>query len=384
MQHFDLLRNIQDKALIFAGGSAINALNSADIQPHFGAGIDPNAEQSERYKKNTAFEVPFLYRNRLFHDAFKIVHGPRLYITGSGGYDIARWFEEKFEIATNPEGEDLDEGFNIANFCIAIAHALGCDPIICVGMDLAFTEMHVYSKGVIEKTAVTKKQILEGLDLDSTAIMRPDIFGNQVYTLWKWIEESYWISSFAKNNPNMTFINATEGGIGFPGIPNVPLAETIKTYLTRNYDLVSRLHCEIQNNAMPQITADGLVEAEKELRDSLVRSQAHLQVLLEETNSVIEQIKKNKIVPSTLQSGKAALSEIELSEEPGYNYVLEVFNIVYSKILNAELQSLQAAHEQPEWQTTMDKLALNCRRLTFLHNVAAANVAFIEQALEQV
>ena len=49
------------------------------MQPHFAAGIDPNSAQYDRLSTNTAFEVPFFYRNRLFHQAFKTIHGPRLY-----------------------------------------------------------------------------------------------------------------------------------------------------------------------------------------------------------------------------------------------------------------------------------------------------------------
>ena len=142
-KNLPLLGTLLDRALIFAGGSALNVLNAANIQPHFGAGIDPNAMQYERLNSNQSYELPFFYRNRMFHKAFKMIHGPRLYITGSGGYDTAEYFEKKFKI----EEEFLDEGHNVVNFCVEIANAMGCDPIIFVGMDLALQECRNMLRG---------------------------------------------------------------------------------------------------------------------------------------------------------------------------------------------------------------------------------------------
>ena len=45
-----------------------------------------------------------------------------------------------------------------------------------------------------------------------TVCERNDIHGNPVYTLWKWITEAKWISDFAENHPELTILNATEGG----------------------------------------------------------------------------------------------------------------------------------------------------------------------------
>src|SRR5690606_32776531 len=101
-----------------------------------------NPAQYTRLSQNTGYEVPFFYRNRMYHDAFRVIHGSRLYITGSGGYDTAEYFEKKLGIKG---GEEIDEGHNVVNFCVEVAHEMGCDPIIFVGMDLAFTGMDTYA-----------------------------------------------------------------------------------------------------------------------------------------------------------------------------------------------------------------------------------------------
>lgn len=379
-QQLPILKELKDKALIFAGGSSLNALNYSGMQPHLGAGVDPNFPQLERIQKNSAFEVPFLYRNRFYHPALKQIHAPCLYIPGSGGYDTSEWIEEKFEIDND---QFIDEGFNVVNLCLSLAHAFGCNPIIFVGMDLAYTHLHKYAEGIDVESSVKKNEILETEDFNAKAILRKDIYGKPIYTLWKWIAESNWISVFAKTHPKITLINATEGGLGFHGIPNEPFAGVVDTYLTNSYDIAGWLHGEIQNNALSHISKKALQQVLEELRESMERCKTNIKLILEETEKMIEHIKNKKKMPETLQSGAAALYEIELSEEPGYSAVLEMFNLMCSKVLNREVQALRTSHRRlPDWKKAIKKLEINSKKLIFLYNVSEMNAQLISKALE--
>lgn len=370
-KNLSLLSKLSDKALIFAGGSALNALNVAGIQPHLGAGIDPNPAQFDRLSTNTAFEVPFYYRNRMHHDAFEMIHGPRLYITGTGGYDIADYFEEKLKI----HDEFLDEGHNVINFCLQIAHQLGCDPIIFVGMDLAFTGMKSYAPGVEDNIEFDPDKFGDVDEFDEKPLLLKDIYDKPLYTLWKWVAESDWISNFAKEHPHVTIINATEGGLGFKDVPNETLKEVIERYLTRNYAMKDRLNGEIQNSAMPKVTLRKVETLMKELRESLVRCIGYFKILIEET----EAAKKEPNAGHAL-SGRAALCETDLAEEPGYKYVLEIFNEVQVRLYNRELHEIK---ELPERRKNLRKLEINLKRLAFLRDVAKVNVGMIDLALEK-
>ena len=373
-----LLKTLRDKALIFAGGSSLNALNSFGMQPHFGAGVDPNSPQLDRIKKNSAAGVPFLYRNRLYAAALQAVKGPRIYIAGSGGYDTADWFEKKFNIDNEVQ---IDEGFNVVNLCLSLAQAFGCDPIIFVGMDLAYTDMHSYAEGIVDDAAVDKKAILETKDFNEQAILRDDIEGKPIYTLWKWVAESNWIGAFAKANPTTTLINATEGGLGFPDVPNQDLASIAKKYLSQSSDIEGKVRQEIQANLITQVTQPAIVAAMHELHESLGRCKGHLDVLIEEANLIIANIKKEEQLPQSMQSGLAALAEIELSEEVGYSSVLDMFNIICSKVLNRDLQQLRF-QTLPDWQKAILKTELNNKKLGFLRDVAEVNMGLIHKALE--
>lgn len=375
-----ILKGLQDKALIFAGGSAMNVVNSAGFQPHFGAGIDPNPAQLERLSSSQAYEVPYFYRNRMFHGAFMAIRGPKLYVTGTGGYDVAEYFEEKLGI----EGELIEEGHNVVNFCLEIAYAMGCNPIIFVGMDLAFTGQKAYAPGVVEDVAMDRNRIIDEDDDDSKVIVRKDVNDEPIPTLWKWVAESDWIGEFAKSHPDVTIINATEGGIGFPGVPNTTLQKASQMYLKRSYDLFNRVQADLQNSAMPWVTQAKTDAAMVELRKSLSNCVNAFKGLIEENEQMVEELKQKKETIHHLQSGRAALIETELAEEPGYKHVCEIFNAVYMRVLGRKLHNIKRPNRtENAWKQQIKRLLLNNKRLSFLRNVAQVNAELIDYAFKE-
>ncbi len=376
------LKNHLDKAIVFGGGSALNALSSRGILPHFGIGVDPNPTQQYRLSSNKAYEVPLFYRNRMHVDAFRLVHGPRLYIPGAGGYDIADWFDEQFELKDDVEW--LDEGHNVVNFGLELANNLGCNPIIFVGVDLAFTEMQSYASGIIDDTTVHEKDILETDDFDTTALLKEDIYGRPIYTLWKWISESEWTTDYAEEHPNLTIINCTEGGLGMPKISNMTFKEAAEKYLNRSYDLRSRVQGELLKSAMPGMTDDKVIATVAEMNESLKRSIEHIQVLIEDRVVYEKSLFEIKEIPEIKQSGLAALAETELEEEPAYEFILGIFNLIYSRVLNKDLQNMQREHVvMSEWKREANISQINSKRLAFMRDVARVNVEIITKALEE-
>jgi hypothetical protein len=377
-KNMHLLTHLKERALIFAGGSAINILNSGSIQPHLCAGIDPNTAQNVRLHHAQAYEIPFFYRNRLNHKAFKTIHGPHLYLTGSGGYEIAEYFESRLGI----EGEDLDEGHNVITFCMEIAQHMGCDPIIFVGLDLAFTDRKTYSSGVVFDPSVEQKTLDEYASFETSGYIKKDIYGEPIYSLWKWIAESEWIGEWAQEHPELRILNCTEGGLGFPGVENMSLKNAIETFLCKQYDLSGRIHAEIQNSRMPEVTLERIVEIMSELRESLIRCQEDLGILIDESEGSKAKMADESLKEPPHQSGRAALAETDLSEEVAYTAVVDVFNQAYSFLLNSKLQQLKRG-DMPlsEQEKHIRRLELNIERLRFLFTVANVNCQIIEFAL---
>ena len=366
-KNMDQLAHLKDKALLFAGGSSVNALTAAGIIPHFGGGIDPNPPQLERLLTNQAFEVPFFYRGRMFHEAFNAISGKRLHITGSGGYSIADWIEEKLDIS----GTFIEEGHNVINFLMEIAAHMGCNPIIFVGMDLAYTNMEAYAPGVIANASVDTDTIRSSKDMDSAAFPRPDIHGEPVYTLWKWVSEAGWISDFAKEHPSTRLINATEGGLGFNGIPNTTLKEA-SSLLPRQQDLSARVHAAIASATMPQVTEEKVLTTLKELKASLL----NIVNLCDSMNQEIDQLTTHK------ESAKTRELENRLTSEAAYSAILAIFNDVFSKVLQREMY--QVYHDKslktPE-EINKAQLQVQKRKFQFLRDTASTNLEVMQKAI---
>lgn len=381
-KHLSLLKSLQNKALIFAGGSSLNALTSNGVTPHFGAGIDPNSTQLLRIRETCHVKVPFFFRNRIYHEALKSVQGPRLYIPGSGGYDISELFENELKIHRD---QILDEGHNVINFEVEVAHAMGCHPIIFVGMDLAYTDMKAYADGIVKDSRVTKNKILQEPKIndpsafDLKAILRKDIFGKPIYTLWKWIVESEWMGDFAKEHPKIHLINATEGGLGFPGIENLTLSEVQKKYLKKNFDLEFRIKDEIEKSKLVKVTKSKVNKVKLKLKESLKRAIQDLDILLQEIETMSQKIKGLKKIEQgfNIVSGRAALFESDLFDEEAYKYVLDVFSDAFAGLLSHEMRNLKNS-KLSEKKKALKKLEINARRLAFLRIVAEVNLALLD------
>lgn len=364
-KNIPFLKMAKNKAIIMAGSSALNALAANGIQPDLGAGIDPNPMQEERLKTISNLNFPFLYRGRVYPGALACVTGPKLYITGSGGYDIAEFFENRFEI----DGKFIEEGRNVVNFCLEAAFEMGCNPIIFIGMDLAFTDKKAYAEGVVDNPLI--------LEPNDTVVSRKDIYENPVETMWKWVSEAKWIGDFAHNHPERTLINATEGGLGFPGIPNKKFEEVLKEYVSKEHPIHSKLKSIISQNPLSKISNEKILATIAELKESLQKCIDFLQILTEENKKTIEALKENH-EETSLQTGKAMLAEMDLAEEPAFVYVLQIFNEVASKLMQRDLMKLfDPNNPAEEHQKELEKLELNKQKYNFLSRVAQVNLKLI-------
>lgn len=371
-QAIPLLKNVGNRALVFAGGSSVNALTAQGVRPHFGGGIDPNPTQLQRLMTAQSYGIPYIVRARMHHEAFEAINGPRFLLSGSGGYCVSEFFEKKLGIIP----ENVDEGHNVINFLMEIARMMGCNPIILVGMDLAYTGLRSYAGGVVENSSVEKEQILASRDLDSNAFVRPDIHGNPVYTLWKWVTESSWVSRWSKLFPATEVINATGGGIGFEQIANRDFASVIQQRLGVETDIEGRVHAFMQEAIVSSATKEEMERLYKRLYQSTKECAFLAGQMVDE---IAVMVKKEEYQPSK----KAEKLEKQLLEEESFHYILGVFNDIFTKVQHR--QHHQIKHD---WRLTTQQeksaasLFLNRDKFRFLQQVAETNCDVMKDVAE--
>ncbi|MBA3238701.1 MAG: motility associated factor glycosyltransferase family protein [Parachlamydiaceae bacterium] len=376
-KNIELLKGLKEKALIFGGGTGMNALNAAEMTPHFGVGIDPNPEQVTRTIMNSGFEVPFLYRNRMNHYALNLIHADKLFISGSSGYSISEYFEKECGI----EGQEIDEGFNVVTLSVSLASAMGCNPIIFVGVDLAYSDDKSYAPGMsnhpIHKQFSTKAHT-------DVLTYKKDIYGNPVPTLWKWITESLWFSNFAEQHPELRFINATEGGIGFDGIPNLPLATVVEECLQEELGIGARLFGEIQKGKIgDSVTQEKLLTLFQALQESLSfcgkAIQDHLLELIE------LQKNKEKLLGLKQSEVKELLRKMlvdRFEDAIGHRYILRDFYQAFDLQEKREFVRIEIDAKLLSAEEWLDRLlVLEIKRALFLQQTALVNDGLLQKVI---
>ncbi len=298
---FAALCTAHDKALIFAGGSAIPILSRNQIRPHFAIALDPNPEEFDRLKQCAESDVPFLFAPRVHHEVLATRTGPLGYLKTDTGGLFENWLEEKLGLEGIPTGPDMGpEAFSVTTLAISYAYALGCNPIILTGVDLAYTSGKRYAPGVeAEKGSSADPRALEQV------LIRTDLHGNPVETLLKWVMEADCISAFAESHPETQFLNASEGGLGFDAIKNVTLAETLKG--------LKKANTEFQPEPIPLDT------------DKLTSLIADLEKSLDRCAILCDQILKN--------DPRALLHEMDLAEEEAYIALLQGISAALDRLL---------------------------------------------------
>lgn len=325
----EALKSVKDRALIFAGGTAMNALNVLGIMPHFGAGLDPFEPQMSRIMENDAFMIPYFIKYRMYSGAVEALLGEKLLIPQDMNYPIVKELETKVDL----QGENQVElGANVIHFCVSLAEMLGCSPIIMVGVDLAYTEGAPYSKGVqVHATYEPFDQLVSKTSHEELMLVQ-DIYGKPIYTLPKWLFEALWYSAFQSAHPDTALLNGTEGGIGFQGIPNVSFQEVITSFKEKG-DLLGRIDAamaEVQAVTMPSFD-DARNLASKLFEDCERIAKGLLQRSSEERKTyVLEEIEKNEILNHSIKPFYALI-------EGGAHEKLPSFEIRKKKMPSQEM-----------------------------------------------
>lgn len=295
---FSTLRNLQGRALLIAGGSAIPILSQQGIRPHLAMALDPNDEEFDRLRQSSYFEGPFLFAPRLHQHVFATTNGPFGYMKTDTGGLIETYLEEKLDLKGEPMGPDLGpEAFSVTTLAVAYAYALGCNPIILTGVDLSYQQHKRYAPGV----DADPRDLSDPRALEKT-LTRKDINGNEVETLLKWVMEAEAISAFAKEHPEREWIYASQGGLGFEGAKNQSLTEALSGKKTDDFE--GKIHTWIQGSSLT-FDKEKFQNQLQHIEESLARSEVICSQILSEKEKA----------PST---GKMVLLQSDFLEEPAY------------------------------------------------------------------
>lgn len=381
-KNIETIKKLHHNALIFAGSTSMNALNAAGILPHFGVGIDPNPSQLHRIISNNAFQVPYFVNFRMNSFALNAIHGDHIYVNGASAYEISKWVDQELDI----DGPTIVEGYNVINYALSIATAMGCYPIIMVGVDLAYTEGKSYAKLTPEHPLYMGQDKFLTKNLNEDLVARKDVNGNEIFTLWKWIMESIWYSKYALEHSEKEIFNASEG-LGFPGIKHKKLEDLAEEHLLKCYDLEGMIHAEMQSHGkMPEeVTISKIQTIMQTLHKSTQNCIENCKEISSSYRELLEKIAQKNEYPSNLLTPKIIENISQMDSEIAYKHTLILYVQHLIEILKKEIEKLELDKEWLNKEDLDQEFAkIHLSRFEFVREAAEKNLIVLDNAINVI
>lgn len=227
-KNIQYLKGAQGKALIIACDASYQICIENGVKPDAIASIE-RGEPTYRlfYKdkempKDLVLIAPCLLWPKIYEE-FK--GKMLLFSKNSVGYE--QWLSDFF-----PSIKFLSSGHSCATLAFGFAKDAGCDPIILVGQDLAYTDDKLHSDTIREKIYQSSNDATKRYKPEAQAIWVESVNGgkvrtNEVFNLFRaYFEDSILIGK-------QHVIDATEGGALIHGADNRTLKETIEKYCVK-------------------------------------------------------------------------------------------------------------------------------------------------------
>ncbi|KEH88690.1 MULTISPECIES: motility associated factor glycosyltransferase family protein [Clostridium] len=212
------LHNIDKDILIFSGGRTLRPLVENNIEPSLIGVVDPGEisyELVENYIEKT--KSPLLFYEGTNEKVVEGHQGQKIIFTQNTIiHDIFKM-----------EVEDIGVGGSVAHDLTATAKYLGCNPIIFIGQDLAYTGEKYHADIAINQFKKFDENIVSN---ETENIYVEDVNGDKVKTSIVLDNFRREMEIFIENNKDTTFINATEGGAKIKGTIQMTLKDAISKY----------------------------------------------------------------------------------------------------------------------------------------------------------
>ncbi|MFA5250234.1 MAG: 6-hydroxymethylpterin diphosphokinase MptE-like protein, partial [Parachlamydiales bacterium] len=229
------LKKLKKRALVIAGGSALPVLDGFGLKPHLGVAIDPNERESRRLEKVADKQFPLLFLPRLHKEVLKTFPGPFGYLKSHSG-PLVGWLEQKAGLRGRNIDQTLGRGaFSVALLSLALAHFLGCNPIILCGLDLAYSGKRRYAGEGGFATGLDQR------DLGDRLFFEKDKRGRKVTTLMRFILERQALLDFACKQKKTRLIDASCLGLKLNPLESASLKDLLKTTLKRNFAFEAKI-----------------------------------------------------------------------------------------------------------------------------------------------
>lgn len=341
-----VLKKYKDHALIIGAGTGMNILNKNDIIPRIGVVVDPYDTTRSRILTNYSYEVPFFYKLSANYEALKLLHGEKIFFRGVASYGFDAYFENQLDLDKYPP---IHSPLTTTHACLGIASMLGCNPIILIGVDLAYTDRKRYPDEALAHPLDKRKEHFHPSGLHRQHIVISEATkGGVVETRVDWLLEASFFEQFSKRYPEVRLINATSRGLLIPELPSLNFEEIAQKELGCIFDIENLIHAEIQNCSMVNATTSDIEMSMVKWRESLDASIRLLSEMLEELSVKLKRLQGNPDLVEDYRTQKFSELEEKLHSEDVYRYFLQGEKQKFTKLFFRRQYPLLYRSEQFE------------------------------------
>lgn len=310
------LKEIQNKAMIIAVGSAVNILEEHNLIPHIIMGVDGKEFEARIFSKLKNNKPLMIYANSIHYKALKAYGGKKIWMLLETE-KIMQFLCKQVGINT----QIFMTGPSVANTALDFACRFKPSVIMFIGQDLAYTNEKRYAAG-----SAHSDEDLSVFEKNSKYVIKKDIYGEDIYTKKDFVAMKDWFEDYVRvYNNKQKIYNCTEGGLNIEGIPNLPFKEAIDEWCKSELDINERLNEMLrQPISGDRLAFEELISKYKiQIIKGIELSKTRIS-LLEEVLKDNENIKfKEKF--NTIQEIGLQLEELEvyssLIEETGKRYI---------------------------------------------------------------
>lgn len=207
------LSRVKDKGIILSVGRAVRSLLVAGIIPDYIIITDPADFLYDMQLKGLNIDIPIIILSTCDKNVMLNYKGFK-YIALQQGYSNAEQYAKTKDYSL------VKTGGSVATTGLDISIRMGCNPIIFVGQDLAFTENKTHSKETFSEDVINSYTLRDVVD----------VYGSTVQTSINLYSYLRWIQNRISEEKQIEFIDATEGGARIKGTKVMKLSEVIDRF----------------------------------------------------------------------------------------------------------------------------------------------------------
>jgi len=357
-KNVDLLKGIEEEFFLITGGRPLKGLVEKKISPGLVVALDSGNINYELMKgsiEETNFPLLF----------FEVTN--EKIVENHNGYKIFSTYSPFIINALENKINVLETFGSVAHSSTSAAILLGCNPIIFIGQDFAYTNDRAHSAYLEEKHKDNKFEDVK----NQNDIYVESIDGSQVRT--SRVLNSYRIGmeKIIERNPQIRFINATEGGARIHGTEEMTLKEVIDIYRNNTIEKFEILKPNIKFKETIVNKLEETIECLKIIKTKCNKADKYVKVL--ECG-----INKNAINQAINELDKI---DLFIKDEIIKFSIVEslLYPIVYSILSD---NSLSKVHEKKEKRQII--VEQSKRLYTYLRDTIDINLEEIEKTLAKI